>query len=111
MRGPADAHNFRMCHTLVAAPEFLVTSTIGPSATVLLYTLLFIQRLPSVRCHMIERIRFSRGVTDVGYGCRAFRRELRASKQPPGAVFIMCSITACADLGFCLDSKISRIAI
>jgi hypothetical protein len=36
MRGPADAQYVSDYHTLVAAPAFLVISTIGPSATVLL---------------------------------------------------------------------------
>jgi hypothetical protein len=34
--GPPTPSKYRMYHTLVAAPAFLVTSTIGPSATVLL---------------------------------------------------------------------------
>jgi hypothetical protein len=34
--GPPTHSNFRMYHTVVAAPAFLVISTIGPSVTVLL---------------------------------------------------------------------------
>jgi hypothetical protein len=41
--GPTTPSEIRMYHTLVVAPAFLAIYTIGPSATVLRYNLLFIQ--------------------------------------------------------------------
>jgi hypothetical protein len=55
--GPPTPSKYWMYHTLVAAPAFLVYSTIGPTATIYHKLYLSYEALPCGRCHMIERIR------------------------------------------------------